>query len=593
MDIEIDIAKLDEILAKECQKVAGRITGNPHISLEGVDGEDRERSRAAWRHRLSRYGVTWEYDPDGYGNEAPEGHVALADYMVDKGETTLFIPLSLAEKAIELGCLPEPEKKPRASSKKLDADGTPVTTQGEPIMRAARNKTEYVNLSSVEPSEDGRRIVFQFANETTFSWSVVEFKFFHGDTGLEFGQSHFGNIVWGSNERGEMIRPGHPTFFSTIQSRAKQGWVNNFFRILSLYIAKRVEDRRRDGAYRLAQKRLNKLDTMLDKDLIWPIESLAKNNFVAQMNLDNLCKQVFRGERVMSFKDMQESGLDKWFFTHVGEGVAPRYLRDDHNRWNMEEDVYAGDDQRQYILGNYMDSYRTVVKAGMGDIFRYVWEKYKFPLACQTYWFANFKQSYDFLVGLGYDGKRLMDYLFEGLDHQGLAQHISRNMEDITLIRDYARMANDVVGRDFDRYPRYLKTAHDIVMRNYRVNKSKVLSKKYEEVCEGLKKMEHKGEVYSIVAPATLDLVVKEGQSLNHCVANYIEGLVQGQYAILFLRTNEEIDRPLVTVQVQNGRVSQARGVNNRPCTREEQEFLNKYEEQLAKQKELKLEDAA
>lgn len=589
----MDIEKLHEILETECQKVAGRVVGNPFVAIEGLEGDDRERARASWRHRLSRHGVTWRYDHNGWGHEAPEGHIALQDFLVDKGETTLFIPNELAQKTIELGCLPEPEQKPRTSSKKLDADGNPVTTTGEPIMRAARNTTQYVNLQQVEPSEDGRRIVFRFENGTSFAWSVVEFKFYHGDTGLEFGQSHFGNIVWGANERGERIRPGLPTFFSTIQTRAKQGWVNNFFRILSLYIAKRVEDRRRDGAYRLAEKRLNKLDTMLDKDLIWPIESLAKNNFVAQMNLDNLCKQVFRGERVMSFKDMQESGLDKWFFSHVGEGVAPRYLRNDHNQYNMNEDVYAGDEQRQYILGNYMDSYRTAVKAGMGDVFRYVWEKYKFPLAGQTYWFNNFKQSYDFLVGLGYDPKRLMDYMFDGLDHQGLAQHISRNMEDITLIRDYARMANDVVGRDFDRYPRYLKTAHDIVMRNYRVNQSKVLAKKYAEVCDGLKKMEYKGEVYSIVAPASLDLVVKEGQSLNHCVANYIEGLVQGQYAILFLRTNEDIDRPLVTVQVQDGRVVQARGVNNRPATREEQEFLDKYGDQLAKQKELKLEDAA
>lgn len=588
----MDIESLAEILENECQKTAGRIVGNPHVSLEGIDGDDRERARASWRHRLSRHGVTWKYDPNGWGNEAPEGHVAVEDFMVDKGETTLFIPNAVAEKTILLGRLPDPEAKPRASSKKLNADGTPATT-GEPIMRAARNTTQYIGLSLVEPSEDGRSIVFRFDNGTNFAWSVVEFKFFHGDTGLEFGQSHFGNIVWGSNERGEPIRPGHPTFFSTIQTRAKQGWTQNFFRILSLYIKKRVEDCRREGAYRLAEKRLNKLDTMLDKDLIWPIESLAKNNFVAQMNLDNLCQQVFKGGRVLSFKDMQESGLDKWFFQHVGEGVAPRYLRNDQNHYNMQEDVYAGDENRQYILGNYMDSYRTVAKAGMGDMFRYVWERYQFPLAAQHYYFNNFKECYDFLVGLGYDGKRLMDYLFVDLDHQGLSPHIGKGMEDITLLRDYARMASAVVGRDFDRYPRYLKTAHDIVMRNYRVNQSKVLAKKYEQVCEGLKKMEFKGEAYSIVPPASLDLIVKEGQSLNHCVANYIEGLVEGKYAIVFLRKNDELDRPLVTVQVQDGRVTQARGVNNRPVTREEQEFLDKYAEQLAKQKELKLEDAA
>jgi hypothetical protein len=591
----MDIANLSAVFSEMCDRVSARILNltEDEVYAPDLEGEDRIRCRAAWRHYLSRLGVTWKYSKHEFHKlDAPEGHIAITDEMTDKGTTTLFIPVTVAEKAILDGNLPNQEDIPRRSSEKPSRGGNDITT-GEQTMRAARNKTQYINLQHVEPSDDGRRIVFRFENGTSFAWSVVEFKFFHGDTGLEFGQSHFGNIVWGANKDAELIRPGHPTFFSTIQTRAKQGWVNNFFRILSLYIGKRVEDRRRDGAYRLAQKRLNKLDTMLDKDLIWPIESLAKNNFVAQMNLDNLCKQVFRGERVLSFKEMQESGLDKWFFAHVGERVAPRYLRNDNNQWNMEEDVYADDDNRQFILGNYIDQYRGFAKADMGGLFQYVWEKHKFPLDGNNYGLARFKECYDYLVGLGYDGKRLMDYVFDDLEHQGLGQHAGRQIDELTLIRDYARMATAVVGRDFDRYPRYLKTAHDIVSRNYRVNQSKILAKKYEQVCEGMKHLEHKGEKYSIVVPKSVDLVVKEGQALNHCVANYIEGLVAGQYAIVFLRDNEDLDKPLVTVQIHGDRVSQARGVNNRPASREEQEYLDKYAEQLAKQKELFNEQAA
>jgi hypothetical protein len=557
----------------------------------GLEGEDRIRVRAAWRHYLTRLGVTWGYSQyDMHKLAAPEGHVAIADQMTDKGTTTLFIPNEVAEKALQDDRLPNQEDIPRrASSKKANADGT-LSTTGEPIMRAARNTTQYFNLSQIEPTADDRGIVFRFDNGTSFRWSVVDHKFYHGDTGTEFGQSHFGNIVWDSTAT---IKPGHYSFFSTLAGKAKTGWTNNFFRILSMYIKKRVEDHRRDGAYKLAQKRLNKLDTMVDRDLIWPIESLAKNNFVAQMNLENLCQQVFRGEKVMSFKDMQESGLDKWFFKHVGERVAPRYLRNDQNNWNMNEDVYAGDDNRQYILGNYMDQYRGFVKAGMGDIFQYVWERHHFPLDGNGYNLNRFKECFDYLVGLGCDPKRLMDYIFEDLEHQGLGQHAGRNVEEMTLLRDYARMATAVVGRDFDRYPRYLKTAHDIVSRNFRVNQSKILSKKYEDMCEGLKRLEFKGEKFSIVAPKTLDLIVKEGQALNHCVANYIDGLVEGQYSIVFLRSNEDLDKPLVTVQVHGDRVSQARGVNNRAVTQEEQEFLDKFAGQIAKQKEMFKEEAA
>ena len=598
----MDTAKLANIFEEMLDLIATRIiepwalvnTDNEPdfepdlVDASDLDSDDRIKVRAAWRHYLSRLGVTWTYCP--YGNfPNREGCVSVADLMTEKGTTTLFIPNEVAEKAIQDDRLPNQEDIPRKpSSKKLNADGTPSTT-GETIMRAARNKTQYEHLSQIEPSSDDRRIIFQFTNGTNFSWSVVDHKFYHGDTGLEFGQVHFDNILWGVDATGSVIKPGRPSFFDSLVGKCKTGWAANFFRILSLYISKRVEDFRKSGSYKLVQKRLNKLDTMVDRDIIWPIESLAKNNFVAQMNLDNLCKQVFRGEKVMSFKEMQESGLDKWFFKNVGDRVAPRYLRNDGENWNMDEDVYANDDARQFILGNYMDQYRGCVKAGMGDLFQYVWEKHQFPIDGTSYNLNRFKECFDFLIGLGYDGKRLMDYLFNDLDHQGLGQRVGRYIEEVTLVRDYARMAHAVVGRDFDRYPRNLKTAHDIVSRNYRVNKSEVLSKRYEEVCGDFKHLSYTGEKYSIVVPQTLDLVVKEGQALNHCVANYIEGLVAKQYAIVFLRNNESLDKSLVTVQVQDGKVVQSKGVNNRHPSQEEQGVIDKYEEQLAKQKKLPL----
>lgn len=592
----MDLAKLSGIFSEMCDRVAARILNltEDEVIASDLEGEERIKVRAAWRHYLTRLGVTWAYSKyDVYMKDAPEGHVAIMDFMTDKGTTTLFIPNEVAEKAILDDTLPNQEDIPRKASSEKSSLGGNANTTGEQIMRAARNTTEYVNLVSIEPTADDRGIVFQFSNGTSFHWSVVDHKFYHGNTGTEFGQSHFGNIMWGTDSAGQLIKPGHESFFTTLAGKSKTGWVGNFFRILSLYIKKRVEDLRREGAYKLAQKRLNKLDTMVDRDLIWPIESLAKNNFVAQMNLDNLCQQVFKGGKVLSFKDMQESGLDKWFFKHVAERVAPRYLRNDNNHWNMNDDVYADDDRRQFILGNYMDRYRGYAKAGMADLFQYVWEKHNFPLDGNNYNLNRFKECYDYLVGLGYDGKRLMDYLFDDLDHQGLGQHISSQINGLDLLRDYARMATAVVGRDFDRYPRYLKTAHDVVMRNYRVNKSQVLSNKYESLYEGLKRLEYKGEKFSIVVPKTLDLVVKEGQALNHCVANYIDGLVEGQYAIVFLRDNEDLDKPLVTVQVHGDRVSQARGVNNRPVTQEEQAFLDKFAGQLAKQKEMFEEQAA
>lgn len=465
-------------------------------------------------------------------------------------------------------------------------------------MRAVRNKTEYVNLTSVVPSADDKRVVFTFENGTTFSWCVFDFKFYHGDTGAVFGESHFKNIVWGLDEQPAygsnsiVIKPGHERFFNFLEGKSKEGWVKNFFKILSKWINERVENQRRNGAFKLYQRRMNKLETLCRADVIAPVESLAKNNFVNQMNLDRVCKSVFKGDKIVSFKEMRDDHLDAWFFQHVGERAHPQYLRED-NPYNQNADVYEGDERREFILGNYMENYRTFNRGGMGEVFRYVWENYKYAFTMPDYYFNRFKEAMGRLSTYGYDHKRLMDYLFRDLPNQGLSQHMGKHhCEGMDILNDYARMSVEM-DRDFDKYPRYLKTAHDIAVKNYKVNKSKVLSGKYEKVKESLKQMEYKGEKFSVLVPESLESIVKEGNSLNHCVASYIEGVVNGEYAILFLRSNEELEKSMVTVQVKDGRVLQARGQSNRPTSEEEAKFLEKFVESLNKQKELALEEAA
>ena len=464
-------------------------------------------------------------------------------------------------------------------------------------MRATKNKTDYANLTSVIPSADDKRVVFTFENGTDFSWCVFDFKFYHGDTGKEFGESHFKNIVWGEEANpieGQapiVIKPGHKKFFDFIDSKSKEGWVSNFFKILSKWINDRVENQRRNGAHVRYQQKMNKLETLCRAEVIAPVESLAKNNFVKEMNLDRVCKSVFRGDKIVSFKEMRDDNLDAWFFQHVSERAHPRYLREE-DPYNQNADVYAGDESREFILGNYMENYRIFVRGEMGDLFRYVWENHKYAFTMQSYYFDRFKETMKRLATYGYDQKRLMEYIFRDLPNQGLSQHMGKhNLEGMDLLNDYARMSLDM-DRDFDKYPRYLKTAHDIAAKNYKVNKSKVLSGKYEKVRENLKQMEYKGEKFSVLVPESLDLIVKEGTSLNHCVASYIEGVVNGEFAILFLRSNEDLEKSLVTVQVKDGRVLQSHGQSNRPPNEEEVKFLGKFAESLNKQKEMVLEAA-
>lgn len=583
--MEINTSKLNQILYDKAQAIADKMFGNGGEAhpIEDLENEEIARVRTSFRAILSRLGIyrreyDWSYT--NMSKISEPGMVCIGDFTM-KSECAVFdIPCDVAERIVTLGYVPEvavTRKKPEF-----------------PIVRASRNKTQYENLNRIVPSEDNKRLVFEFDNDTRFSWCVFDFKFYHTDTGKEFGESHFKNIRWGlESQYGQCseIKPGNNRFFSYLRSKSEEGWAQNFFTILVKWIDEQVNVKRRSGSHKLFTKQINYLETLCKAEIIAPIESLAKNNFVQKMNLDRLCQKVIRGNKIVSFQEMRDDNLDAWFFQHVDESADPRYLRNNQHQnygynHNQNEDIYAGDENREYILGNYMDNYREFFKQGVPEWFRHVWEKYKFPLNTVGWGYTQFIQNVKALNGLGYNVNTLLDYIFDKLPHQGIDQHVGRNVEEVQMILDYAKMSSEM-DRDFDKYPRCLKMAHDIAMKNYKVKKSKVLCDKYEKIRDDMKKMETKGEKYSVIVPESLADIVREGTLLNHCVAQYIEGVVAGKYAILFLRENDDLQSPLVTLQYQDGHVVQARGQSNRSATKEEQEEIDNFVQKMSKQKEL------
>ncbi len=146
--------------------------------------------------------------------------------------------------------------------------------------------------------------------------------------------------------------------------------------------------------------------------------------------------------------------------------------------------------------------------------------------------------------------------------------------ESISLLNDYYSMANSI-GRDVKKYPKYIKSMHDIIMANYAAYKQE-----YDELqFEGLIKteLEHKGKNYSIVVPKCSKDIISEGTSLNHCVSSYVNKILKQQTYIMFLRKTNKIDASLITLEFQDNKILNAKGSYNRPMNEEEQEFINEY----------------
>jgi len=91
-------------------------------------------------------------------------------------------------------------------------------------------------------------------------------------------------------------------------------------------------------------------------------------------------------------------------------------------------------------------------------------------------------------------------------------------------------------------------------------------------------------EKYCIVSPSEVKDITEEALILGHDAGSYayIQGILQGKWLIVFMRSNEDPHTPLITLEVRNQKVSISAGKSNRSPTVEEAEFIKKYNAHLA-----------
>jgi len=193
------------------------------------------------------------------------------------------------------------------------------------------------------------------------------------------------------------------------------------------------------------------------------------------------------------------------------------------------------------------------------------------------------EEAWDYLVNdKNFQPKALIGYLtnylfrFEGLEFR----------EAISTLRDYYRMA-DRIGRNVEKYPKYLRSMHDIIQANYKSYKKEYDKEAFLKIINP--ELEYKSKEFQMVNPQEPRDIVQEGTDNNHCVGSYVDDILAKKTYIIFLRkTNtkeepEQSKKSLVTVEldIPNKKIVQARGSYNRAPTPEEKSFLEEYAKKL------------
>jgi hypothetical protein len=176
------------------------------------------------------------------------------------------------------------------------------------------------------------------------------------------------------------------------------------------------------------------------------------------------------------------------------------------------------------------------------------------------------------------DISRLLKYLLRDVK---LNQGITRPSDAAQYLKDYIRMAGTIKHVP-DRYPDSLKKVHDVMAMNYRIALDTRKEELFKDIVghESYKGLEFEASRYCIVTPSTPKNLVEEGKDLSHCVASYVNDVLEGRCKILFLRYKQQPDSSLVTVEVRGNNIRQIKGRLNRPPTPEEREFVKTWAEE-------------
>ena len=155
----------------------------------------------------------------------------------------------------------------------------------------------------------------------------------------------------------------------------------------------------------------------------------------------------------------------------------------------------------------------------------------------------------------------------------------------ITDYHDYLCMCKELqydVKNSFILFPRELKAAHDSVAKTLKdkrtAEQEKAIADSFDE---WQKRYQYQSKELMMIPPHSAKEIVDEGAALHHCVRLYVKNVAEKKSVILFVRSVDEPDKSLCTVEVKDGQVTQARGFDNAEPPAQITAFIEQWKQRV------------
>lgn len=208
-----------------------------------------------------------------------------------------------------------------------------------------------------------------------------------------------------------------------------------------------------------------------------------------------------------------------------------------------------------------------------------IWSTYSYDFDMNSYRNIYFSYFNKLIDDYGYTAKPLFNYVdtlktYEALEDVG---YVMRELYD------YAKMMKTISPK-FDKYPRNFLTTHKIACRNYNRLKKEFSEEIFRSRINP--KYECSFGDYQFIYPKSTQDIKDEAVQQNNCVASYIDDVIDGECHIMFLRKKDMIDKSLVTIEIRDDVIVQAKRRFNDPVTDEDQKAIDAWNKRFSKKKE-------
>lgn len=168
-------------------------------------------------------------------------------------------------------------------------------------------------------------------------------------------------------------------------------------------------------------------------------------------------------------------------------------------------------------------------------------------------------------IKMYFDGQKLDgEYIYEYSDYISCCVEMGYNMNDKQILfpKNFIEQHNKI-------------TSEMIIAENPKINK------RIQSLAKVLEINKYEDEQYVIFPADSVYSLIDESSQMSNCVRTYCEKISNNECQIYFMRNKSNINKSLVTIEVINGKIVQARAKYNEIPSKQIKNVLQKWEKQI------------